>query len=123
MVRYRTRQHGLTKASILGLRNLSKIGTPLKVSGYRKNVRRLFSSGWFKLTQEFTKVVGTNGTATFSGFLWGYGGEGPCGLVCLLTKLGLDQNQAEDIAFNTPRRTEVGTDWSYDFTTKTLERK
>ena len=113
MVRYRTRQHGLTKASVLGLRNLSKIGEVQKVSGYRKNVRRLFSSGWFKLTQEFVKVVGTNGTATFSGFLWGYGGSGPCGLVELLVKLGASRKKAEDIAFNTPRLNTVGVDWSY----------
>ena len=117
MVRYRTRVHGVTRFSVLGLRNLPKIGVAIQVMGYRKKVRRLFESGWTTLTQEFVKVIGEKGTATFTGFLWGYHGEGPRGLVQLLVELGVPQYRAEEIAFNTPRLNTIGTDWLYDINT------
>lgn len=87
---------------------IAKVGQVTKVKGYRY-------FGRYQTTHEAVMLYGTKGTARLSGVLWGYFGEGSRGLVQLLTKLGLDQSKAETIAFSTPRRNEIGTDWSIDF--------
>ena len=87
---------------------VSKLGQITTIKGYRY-------FGRYNTTHEAVMLYGTKGTARLSGYLWGYGGSGPHNLVRLLTKLGLDKGNAEVIAFNTPRRNEVGTDWSIDF--------
>ena len=87
---------------------IAKVGQVTKIKGYRY-------FGRYQTTHEAIMLYGTKGTARLSGYLWSYSGEGPRALVQLLTKLGLDKGNAEVIAFNTPRRNEVGTDWSIDF--------
>ena len=89
---------------------LAKIGQVTKVRGYRY-------AGRYNTTHEAVMLYGTKGTARLSGYLWGYGGAGPCNLVRLLKTLGLDKTQAENIAFNTPRRDhcDVGNDWQLSF--------
>lgn len=77
-------------------------------------------SGWMHIEREFVKVRGTLGTATFSGFLWGYNGEGTRGLHQLLMTIGVDFNLANYIAFDTRRNSDIGVDWHYDIATKTL---
>ena len=87
---------------------IAKLGQITKIRGYRY-------FGRYNTTHEAVMLYGTKGTARLSGVLWGYSGEGSRGLVKLLTKLGLDQANAELIAFNTPRRNDLGNDWSIDF--------
>ena len=84
---------------------IAKLGQITKVKGYRY-------FGRYNTTHEAVMLYGTNGTARLNGLLWGYGGEGPRGLVQLLQKLGLNQQTAENIAFQTPRREQLGNDWS-----------
>jgi hypothetical protein len=47
--------------------------------------------------------------------LWGYGGEGPRGLVELLVKTGLHQKVAEFVAFETPRLEVCGIDFHLEY--------
>jgi len=83
---------------------IEKLGKIKLVRGYRY-------FGRYNTSHEAVLVVGENGTARFGGLLWGYGGEGPRGLRELLLKLNVPKEQAESIAFNTPRKDEVGEDW------------
>jgi hypothetical protein len=104
VLRYRDHAGGLTQKSVRALRNLPKLGTITKVRGYRF---------WGKYgLEEAVMVYGENGTARYEGVLWGYGGTGPSGLVQLLRKIGVDGHFAERVAFYTPRRDNVGTDWT-----------
>lgn len=103
MLRYRDNGGGLTRISLRALRNLPKLGTIRRVRGYRYRSK-------YGL-EEAVMVYGDKGTARFEGFLWGYGGTGPNGLVQLLEKVGMDRPFAEEVAFKTPRGNKAGTDW------------
>lgn len=83
---------------------IAKLGTITEIRGYRY-------IGRYGVT-EAVLIRGTNGTARFSGLLWGYGGQGPRGTHALLLKLGVETNLAWKIAFQIPRQTQVGNDWS-----------
>ena len=85
-------------------RLLKRLGKIIVVRGYRYR-------GRYNTTHEAVMLKGENGTARFSGLLWGYGGEGPRGTLELLQKLGLSKEAANKIAFETPRKDEVGIDW------------
>jgi hypothetical protein len=56
-------------------------------------------------------IKGEKGSLRINSFCWGYGGEGPRGLVQLLIALGLSDSTAKSIAFDTIRKDDVGTDW------------
>jgi len=106
--RYRDHSGGVTRPSLTRVaRNLHKIGQPYLVRGYRW-------MGKHNVDWEGIMVKGDQGTARFEGFLWGYGGEGPRGLVQLLIRLGVKKPDAERIAFRTPRLNAIGTDWELD---------
>jgi hypothetical protein len=95
---YRYRWNGGTTA---GARKrfdkiLAKLGPVRSVTGYR-------FVGRFKTQHEAVMIRGENGTARFSGLLWGYGGDAPKATVELLVKLGIHLERAEHIVFNTER--------------------
>lgn len=85
---------------------ISRLGQITEVRGYRYY-------GRYSTTHEAVMLKGTKGTARLSGLCWGYGGEGPSGLVELLLRLGVPKEQAQDVAFKTPRgeHFDLGTDW------------
>ncbi len=83
---------------------VAKLGKLSSVRGYRYR-------GRYNTTHEAVLIKGENGSIRFGGLLWGYGGEGPRGLVELLGKIGVSESNAQQIAFTTARRDEVGTDW------------
>ena len=56
-------------------------------------------------------IKGENGSARFGGFSWGYGGQGPRGLIRVLQLCGVPLETAESIAFNSVRKDVLGTDW------------
>lgn len=90
---YRYRDHaGSTRRSLDRLKHLSKLGKFLYVRGY-------VYFGRYGVKHSAVLVRGRNGTARFDGFSWGYGGEGPRGLVQLLEALGVPKILRDEIAF------------------------
>jgi hypothetical protein len=77
--RYHERIHGITSKS---LKALDKV---LPRLGY---VHRIV--GDYAGRDAVVKVYGSKGVARFSGFAWGYGGQGPRGLQVLLDRCGFD---------------------------------
>lgn len=111
MYRYRC-ETGATRKALERLDKLKNIGAVVKIKGYRFRSNRKDNNGnWWSGLHERVMVYGTDGTARFSDFLWGYGGEGPRGLVELLLRCGASKEWAESIAFYSERKNEVGTDW------------
>lgn len=104
MYRYRTYTNGVTYKSLQGMKHLSKVGIITTIRGYRY---RHPSGGMV----ERVLVKGDKGTARFGGFCWGYGGEGPSGLVRLLQQCGLSAEFARDFAYTVPRLDNPGVDW------------
>lgn len=104
MLRYRsTRDH--TEASVKALKHLPKVGKVRYVKGYR-------FMGKYGTDHEAVLVRGEHGSLRFSGFLWGYGGAGPNGLVQLLKAIGLPVAAAQLLAYRLPRRIPaIGEDW------------
>lgn len=111
---------GSTSRAKRRFHHVNRLGRLLSIKGYRYSARRISSKDaegnktYYRNTFERVLVTGVNGTARFDGVLWGYGGEGPRGLVELLIVCGLERATAEEIAFNTPRRDEVGVDWELE---------
>ena len=90
--RYRDHSGGHTQRSRQALVNLPKIGVPVCVRGY---CYRAFPRN----NQLGVLVRGSNGTARFGGFCWGYGGTGPNGLRDLFTHLRIPAQIADYVAF------------------------
>jgi hypothetical protein len=109
--RYRDHSGGITRPSLRRVAdNLHKIGQPTLVRGYCYVGR----FKWGNAKEEAVLVRGERGTARFEGFLWGYHGEGPRGLVQLLIRLGVKKPDALRIAHDTPRCYVPGTDWELE---------
>lgn len=87
-------------------RHLHKIGRPLFVKGY------LYKRGASPRIR--VVVQGTGGSASFSGFSWGFSGTGPRGLVELLISLGVSKAMAQRTA-KTPWIDKVGEHWRINF--------
>ncbi len=101
--------------------HLYKIGRPIYVIGYQYSATYSSKRRGFQPDNplhikgiESVLVRGSNGTARFDGFCWGYGGEGPRGLRELLKYLGLNDRRAEEISW-CPRSNSDGTDWHLSF--------
>ena len=79
--------------------NLHKLGRIVRVEAkrYDASVKSLTdATGRTKLRgQEVIRVVGTRGTATFTGVSWGYGGEGPRATEAVLLMCGVPTNEAQ----------------------------
>lgn len=86
MYRYRDNS-GTTRKSLERAKlHLSKIGTPLYIRGY-------IYHGRYDTNHVGVMVHGTKGTARFSGFAWGYSGEGVRGLREFLTMLNVPEDE------------------------------
>lgn len=81
-MRYRDQAGSTRISTIASKKHVARLGKLEYVRGY---VYR----GTYGMTFA-TIVKGENGTARFRGFSWGYGGEGPHGLLYLLQRLGVD---------------------------------
>ena len=103
---YRYRYNGgTTRGAIKRFdRLIKRLGKIHTVRGYRY-------IGRYRADHEAVLLKGENGSARLGGLLWGYGGEGPRGTYDLLQRLGLSEDEARKIAFETPRQNKVGTDW------------
>ena len=109
---YRGRFSGSTHEVLRNIGKVHKCGPIESIEGKRithKVTKSQPYGGW----DEIVMVHGRNGTATFNGLCWGYGGEGPRGLVELLVECGLNRKVADKIAFNAPRRERDGQCWEY----------
>jgi len=95
---------GLTRASIRSIKHLSKVGTPTMVRGYQYRDR-------YGFLQMAVKVFGTAGTVRFSGFSWGYCGEGPRGLQKLFNALGVIKDASTFCVWNGWDAKYLGTHW------------
>jgi len=102
--RYRDHSGGITRRSLAALKNLPKVGIIHTIRGYAYR-------GKYAVPDEAVMVKGENGTARFGGFCWGYGGEGPRGLIDLLVRVGLPKSFAEFVAYHSHRSYEAGVDW------------
>ena len=111
-LRYRDKSGGITNRSLKAAKNnLQKIGRISNIKGYRfRSTRNNINT-----THEAVLVTGEKGTARFEGFLWGYAGEGPRGLVQLLKACGFTNGAAYTIAFCCERKEDVGVDWEINF--------
>lgn len=87
---------------------LAKLGKLKEIWGHRY-------FGRHQTSHEAILIRGENGSARLSGFLWGYRGEGPQGLVSLLKYLGATEEWAQKFVFETPRTMKLGSDWKLDF--------
>lgn len=93
--RYRDLTGGVTRPSIERMKkHIHKIGKVKMIRG----IAWLNKHGH---DQWAVIVRGDKGYARFEGFLWGYGGEGPHGLLELFKELNIPQKPAEFIAFKT----------------------
>jgi hypothetical protein len=109
--RYRDHSGGITGRSLTRVRdNLHKIGQPVLIRGYCYIAR----NKWGTVKDEAVMVKGERGSARFEGFLWGYFGEGPRGLIQLLIRLGVKKPDADMIAHDVPRCYVPGTDWELE---------
>ena len=88
---YRYRDNsGSTSRSIKAIKHLSKIGDVQYVRGYTYK-------GRYNTIHVGVLVKGNKGSCRFSGFSWGYIGEGTRGLTRLLTYLGCSSNTIHNI--------------------------
>jgi len=97
------RSGGSTNRSLKALKHLPKVGNPLRVRGYTYK-------GAYGSNHVGVMVHGEKGTIRFSGFAWGYMGQGPRGLNDLFKLLGV-KKCASDLpqmpSFNT-----IGEHWA-----------
>jgi hypothetical protein len=126
MYRYRyegSRSHEVETGLRLG--KIDKVGKIRLIRGYRYIGTRSYVSNGERHTYttdfERVMVLGSQGTARFSGCCWGYGGSGPHALRALLMKCGISKEMAEDVAFRAPRNANnhapgLQVDWEIDLT-------
>jgi hypothetical protein len=103
---------GATRHDLQKFRHVRLLGKLSKVVGYRYQSRRKFNDAGEKYlaTHEAVKVIGENGYCRFDALCWGYGGEGPRGLVDLLVVCGLSHEDAVKVS-QMPRLDKPGIDW------------
>lgn len=88
---YRYRNNGSTSQCLVAVeRHLPKVGKIHTIRGYVYH-------GRYNTNHVAVMVKGANGSARFSGFSWGYGGEGPRGLKEVLQKLNIPSNEIERV--------------------------
>ena len=103
-MRYRDNAGTTLRSEKAAERHVNRIGNIAYVRGY-------IYKGKYG-TRTGVLVRGNNGTARFSAFSWGYGGTGPNGLNRFLQQIGVNEQEAERIAFNTPwNPSKIGEVW------------
>lgn len=120
MVHYRDKSYGLTRKSVNAIKHIDRLGKIQKIIGYRYLARVKLESSWYRIKREAVKVIGENGFAVFSGFCWGYGGEGPSGLHKLLLKCGIHEAIATHVAYRKTRYQDCGIDWELEISDKEI---
>jgi hypothetical protein len=112
-INYHDKAAGCTRKSIAKFHHVNRLGKLFYVKGHTYK-------GKYG-TDNSVVVVGENGRVTFEGLSWGYFGEGCCGLYQLLCgQLGINQEIAKDITYNSKWGDNVGIDWVYSFQNKNL---
>jgi len=102
---------GSTQRARERFHNVPSVGKLLSVKGYRF----VSNAEGVRTDRERVQVRGELGTATYDGLCWGYGGEGPRGLVDLLElQCRIPRRKAEMVAFAACRGDKSGTDWEVD---------
>ena len=93
------------------LEKLARLGRIQKVSAvrYRARLKNYIT------VRERIRVVGENGSASFSGTCWGYGGAGPRATLNILLNCGVEKSRAESLAFHSKRNENCGIDWELYF--------
>lgn len=107
MYHYKAPHHGCTRYSVNGLKHIDKLGKLISIEAYTvASMIKTHSQGKFTTITEtwFNPLVriivrGENGSCTYGGFLWGYGGEGPHGLRDMFIKCGMSKELADHYAF------------------------
>lgn len=122
MYRYQYSDHLSRDVLPAARRNLHKVGRVVRVEAKRYNASCKSLTDATGRTQvrgrEVIRVVGTKGTATFTGVSWGYGGEGPRATEALLLMCGVPVTEARYLAFQRPNygfNNLTGIDWAVDF--------
>jgi hypothetical protein len=101
MYRYKAPHDGCTRHSVKGLKYINKLGKLVSIEAYTvgavidKNHKE--RSSWIDSKLRII-VRGEHGSCTFGGFSWGYGGEGPHGLIELLKTCGMTPQMASHYA-------------------------
>ena len=106
MYHYKAPHDGCTRHSVKGLKHIDKIGKLISIEAYTvaSKVKTVESGKMADITSTWYNpmvriiVRGEKGSCTYGGFLWGYGGEGPHGLVDLFIKCGMPCILAENYA-------------------------
>lgn len=105
MYRYRDNSGATERSLERSRKHTHKVGEITEIRGVRYH-------GRYNANHEGIRVRGNKGTARFSGFLWGYHGQGPRGLETFLHQtVGVPAWLARKVAFDTERRNENGVDW------------
>lgn len=108
MYRYRDCKGSTSGSQEMADKHLQKVGDIQYIKGY-------FHIGNGKMLYPRVLVRGDRGSARFNGFSWGYRGTGPQGLRNFLLSLGLNNEQASCIAFDTAWKWEKGESWKISF--------
>lgn len=98
-MRYRDHAGSTERSTKAANKHITRLGTIEYVRGYIYQGRFGKNAGVI--------VRGEKGTARFSGFSWGYNGTGPNGLCRFLKSLGVNEDHASRIAFQTPWETNT----------------
>ena len=110
MIKYHDKAGGTTQRSLKKIHHVDRLGKLFYVKGHTYKSK--------KCGYDFSVVVrGENGICTFTGFSFGYSGEGPRGLLALLNKLGIDNTVAKQIVFGGTwnETNNTGVNWVYHF--------
>lgn len=107
MYHYKAPHDGCTRFSVNGLKYIDKIGKLISIEAYTVGTTVMYvdpTAGRLAgVSERFNPMIriivrGEKGSCTYGGFLWGYGGEGPHGLVDLFIKCGMPCILAENYA-------------------------
>lgn len=90
MYRYRDNSGSTSRSLVAAKRHLSKVGKIHTIRGY-------VYYGKYSTNHVAVLVKGENGSARFSGFSWGYSGEGVRGLRQLLNSLSIDGQEIDRV--------------------------
>jgi len=89
MYRYRE-NNGVSRQSIDAIKHVVKVGKPNSIVGYRYR-------GRYNTSHIGVMVKGDKGSARFSGFSWGYGGEGCRALQKLFAHLNVPESEVQTV--------------------------
>jgi hypothetical protein len=99
MYHYKAPHDGCTRFSVKGLKHIDKLGKLISIEAYTVG-NKIDLTDFKNWHDNKIRIIvrGEKGSCTYGGFLWGYGGEGPHGLVDLFIKCGMPCILAENYA-------------------------